>query len=33
MEMAGFVEDAHLPTMIQRPDVDVDNLILVKFGT
>lgn len=33
MEMAGFVEDAHLPTMIQRPDVDVDNLILVKSGT
>lgn len=30
MELAGFVDDANLPAMIHRDDVDVDALVLVR---
>ena len=30
MELAGFVDDAMLPTMVHRDDVNVDTLVLVK---
>ena len=32
MELAGFVADANLPTMVHRDDVDVDHLMLERAG-